>query len=475
MSIILNLKENKTSANEGSDALLFLKHHSLFFFNNSQYQKVHQHQGYAMHNFSTLGPLGGIHTPSKIVIEANVDSISFGNKMLPSIFHHDDAYEIVSGKRSKELWKKTFGKDLCQNPAKCPWKEAYIITCLQIDKLKLSLKEHYRYDKPILAIAGLERYDKKAKNLKSFLKSIWPKLPNDTAIRRIDVCIDFEGAVPVDLGKNIMKKNRIFDIFENTTYFNSAPKKKTKNTITKKKKNDYLKIIIYDKTEKDGVMTKDGKRIIRLEFQFSAQYLRNTLIGEYSCAIEKIEKTINAYTNLEVKVNPVVPPKLYQKTKCLDGTSNKSKNILETFKIGFRIWRKLLLAFKWIHEIKSKLDLFREENLSKLNSLLHTLITIEKRVNEINNNQSIVIQKVNSSSTKSDIVPKYLKTKDMAVFISVSESFLEKNMGGIFRRGVHFSRPKEARLLGWDVDNMITWRKGEESDEDKALIAKLLD
>jgi len=70
----------------------------------------------------------------------------------------------------------------------------------------------------------------------------------------------------------------------------------------------------------------------------------------------------------------------------------------------------------------------------------------------------------------------FMKVSDMAQNLSVSKSFLEKNMDGIFTDGKHFCRADDARLVRWDVDQMHKWAKGEESDEtDKQLLSKLLD
>ncbi len=72
---------------------------------------------------------------------------------------------------------------------------------------------------------------------------------------------------------------------------------------------------------------------------------------------------------------------------------------------------------------------------------------------------------------------KYLKTKQAATFIGVSTSFLQKNMRGTFREGKHYFYPSnDARLLRWDREELEKWVQGEaRNNEDKALIAKLLD
>ena len=70
----------------------------------------------------------------------------------------------------------------------------------------------------------------------------------------------------------------------------------------------------------------------------------------------------------------------------------------------------------------------------------------------------------------------FMKVNDMAENLSVSKSFLEKNMGGTFIEGMHYTRAADARLTRWDVKQMHKWARGEEINEtDKQLLSKLLD
>lgn len=70
----------------------------------------------------------------------------------------------------------------------------------------------------------------------------------------------------------------------------------------------------------------------------------------------------------------------------------------------------------------------------------------------------------------------FMKVTEMAQNLSVSKSFLEKNMGKIFVEGTHYTRAADARLVRWSVEKMHQWLKGEERDEtDKQLLSKLLD
>ena len=70
----------------------------------------------------------------------------------------------------------------------------------------------------------------------------------------------------------------------------------------------------------------------------------------------------------------------------------------------------------------------------------------------------------------------FMKVNDMAQNLSVSKSFLEKNMGEIFVEGTHYTRAVDARLVRWNVEQMHKWVKGEDRDEtNKQLLSKLLD
>ena len=72
---------------------------------------------------------------------------------------------------------------------------------------------------------------------------------------------------------------------------------------------------------------------------------------------------------------------------------------------------------------------------------------------------------------------KYLKTKQAATLISVSTSFLQKIMQSTFQEGKHYFYPSnDVRLVRWDREELEKWVQGEaRNNEDKALIAKLLD
>jgi len=125
--------------------------------------------------------------------------------------------------------------------------------------------------------------------------------------------------------------------------------------------------------------------------------------------------------------------------------------------------------------------------------LMHkSLLGIEKKVDMQGEHlQQIVnenIEKVDSLSILYDIQTvlnrcireksasdDFMKTKEMAQNLSVSTSFLEKNMDVIFHDGTHFYRNGDARLLRWDIPAMHNWVKGGNNNADNSLLNKLLD
>lgn len=115
---------------------------------------------------------------------------------------------------------------------------------------------------------------------------------------------------------------------------------------------------------------------------------------------------------------------------------------------------------------------------------LHTdhLKTISNRVmNDIESIESLDIlyeirEKLNKRIHLQAVEVSFMKVTEMAQKLSVSKSFLEKNMGEIFVEGTHYTRAIDARLVRWDVEQMHKWVKGEDRDEtDKQLLSKLLD
>ena len=73
---------------------------------------------------------------------------------------------------------------------------------------------------------------------------------------------------------------------------------------------------------------------------------------------------------------------------------------------------------------------------------------------------------------------RYLKTLEAAEYLSVSKSFLEKNMGPLFKQGSHYYQHNDARLTRWDMHALDGWIQGLEiaklSSENSEILQQLL-
>jgi len=73
---------------------------------------------------------------------------------------------------------------------------------------------------------------------------------------------------------------------------------------------------------------------------------------------------------------------------------------------------------------------------------------------------------------------RYLKTIEAATYLSVSKSFLEKNMGHLFKKGSHYFQHNDARLTRWDADALDGWIQGvviaKMSSENSEILQQLL-
>lgn len=72
----------------------------------------------------------------------------------------------------------------------------------------------------------------------------------------------------------------------------------------------------------------------------------------------------------------------------------------------------------------------------------------------------------------------YLKTTEAAEYLSVDISFLKKNMVGIFKKGIHYHRASNARILRWDISALDKWMQGQDvdhtSEENDRILQQLL-
>lgn len=71
---------------------------------------------------------------------------------------------------------------------------------------------------------------------------------------------------------------------------------------------------------------------------------------------------------------------------------------------------------------------------------------------------------------------KYFKTSNAAIYLDVSISFLQKNMGSIFLEGTHyFTANNDARLIRWDIEALDAWMRGSvTTDPDATLVNNLM-
>ena len=73
---------------------------------------------------------------------------------------------------------------------------------------------------------------------------------------------------------------------------------------------------------------------------------------------------------------------------------------------------------------------------------------------------------------------RYLKTLEAAEYMSVSKSFLEKNMDVIFKQSTHYYIHDDARLTRWDIYALDGWMQGVEtakpSFENSEILQQLL-
>jgi hypothetical protein len=119
------------------------------------------------------------------------------------------------------------------------------------------------------------------------------------------------------------------------------------------------------------------------------------------------------------------------------------------------------------HKMNHLTEILSEHSEQMKEQLIHNIEMIDS-LSVLYDVQSLLDKKIEEKSVAID----FMKTKDMAQNLRVSESFLEKNMGILFYEGTHYFKNGDARLLRWDVRKMHEWMKGERNDD--ALINKLL-
>ena len=68
----------------------------------------------------------------------------------------------------------------------------------------------------------------------------------------------------------------------------------------------------------------------------------------------------------------------------------------------------------------------------------------------------------------------YLKTHNAATYFDVDKSFLTKRIGVDFHVGVHFIRPRGAKLLRWNMIALEKWFCDSDEEDVDAIISNML-
>ncbi len=234
---------------------------------------------------------------NKRCTNAMVDSINMKAPILTSYFNYNENYKIETVKRGEwcdnNRWQQAFGKSLFYKE-EGRWmpicREAYIVTsnlgCIFPMKMHNGNKGI-----PTIEFAGLVRYDERSELLKMTLKDLVPVLA-DAKLARLDICIDIKKRIQSSVTQALLKKRKK-KIKKNTTYYVTS--------LASNRKNDYIKIYTYDKGKKEGMKLED--KMHRLEFSFGSSYLKNIKLKDIHKLIPKMEKTINSFTGLNVKIS----------------------------------------------------------------------------------------------------------------------------------------------------------------------------
>lgn len=362
-------------------------------------------------------------------IDAYVDSINIANPDLISIFFHSKDFKVQTVKNAQEYNDNAYHiatggslRNLCSN-GDCwiPWNEVYIVTPLAYPQIKLPIKTHAANKLPTLEFAGLAQFNARSLALGNILSYIWYPVQSST-IRRLDIAIDFPESLPKNVESTIMKFRIADKKFIGTTYYRTSKQRDAKNP--------YVNIISYSKTGKDGVITADGKEVVRLEFSFRSQFLKNHKLDDYMSLLDRIKNFIFKYTGLTIVLRPLTgigpfSSKLIQNPKYSSvEISSVSEEIVPLLKKHQQEISKTLTQ---------KFDIFMDQ--------------LEKK------------QSGQKSKKRLDLsVAKYVKTSSVPLFIDIDPSFLnKKRKEGLFKEGIHYFKPDGCNLVLWDIEALGKW------------------
>jgi hypothetical protein len=205
---------------------------------------------------------------------------------MEGLFIADENYmiEIVKSKSSfyPKVWSRTFGKSLTPNILEAKIVHSYLGLTLPLKTFGVT--KNYQ----TLELAGLYGYNELSKLLRQTFTELAPRL-QESKIKRIDIALDYGGAIPSKLIKSILKIRPRTLIYKNTSYYKTAKEKKT---------NANIDIKVYNKAHKDNLSFP----LMRLEFVFKGSYFKGLTLKEIDKAFKKIEKTIKRIVGVSVKI-----------------------------------------------------------------------------------------------------------------------------------------------------------------------------
>ena len=217
-----------------------------------------------------------------------IDSLNLSDMHMESLFIADENYEIEIVKSKfcfyPEVWSTAFKKSLTRNILEAKIIHSYLGLKLPLKIFGVTKKSQ------TLELAGLYGYNERSQLLRQTFIELAPRL-QESKIKRIDIALDYGGAIPNKVIKAI-KKTRKLKEFKNTTYYKTAKEKKT---------NPMMDIKIYNKDKKD----KLGFPLMRLEFVFKGSYFKGITLKEIDKLFPKIEKTIKRITGVSVKIQAI--------------------------------------------------------------------------------------------------------------------------------------------------------------------------
>lgn len=414
--------------------------------------------------------------PYTKMIPAAIDSINLASPSFGSLFHYRPNYKIEplkrkgrgNDKRHRELFGKSFN-NIVNGERKCPFIEIDAIHSTR--GVVFPLKVHAASkDSQTIQFAGLQRYDNRSEQLKEIIFELYEDL-QDIIIKRMDICIDFDGELPKEVNISLKRKKRKPKKTENTTYYKTANEGKS---------NNYINILVYDKGEKENINFIE--KVTRLEFQFKGSYWKSLKFKDMDIAVASLEKSIKSFTGMEISIT-----KLYTKksVKYEEGLSLKEKldkqvaDSSETLKTATDLEERLLQDLlkregnnlsnflnkcnnldREANDISIKTDTVNKDEL--LNPILEMKKLLENKLILFHEEIKILTSIIKNKK----VLPlKFLTTNEAAEFLSVDPSFLNKRKKkGIFIEDTHYYNPHGETIIRWDIDAIIGWLCGYTSD-----------